>query len=270
MIIRQRKIDSLINNGNIYPMYRVLNEFELQGLDQNRYKYYSLTLNHHIHFLVRRIFYLIKQNYSIDLISIQYRYFFEELTKLINYLQSSDDNLSIEVDNLYLDNSLIPILEQNAYLNRNSHPHNVIEKADFTVYEGGYGLKGLWLDLYKLLIYAKGRRIIDKQMIIAYLQEFNKLLNIALSKGIKENYYTTTKLKIASAHLLIKPPQQIEINQDNLNVSNELIEQTLREIIKQDLVKKDTDLDLRPDKTINDFINNCNNNRNILQRTLGR
>ena len=66
MKLKVTSVNELILNGALWPTYRV-SKPQYSDSQVNRYFYYSKTSNHHLYFLVKKLFKTISDNYDICL-----------------------------------------------------------------------------------------------------------------------------------------------------------------------------------------------------------
>lgn len=259
MKISASKINNLISNNNVSTTYRVNNSYENRGIESDRYKYYSLTNNHHIYFLVKKIFRLIESEYDISINNPRDRYLSNKINEVINYLEH-DDILIVSKDYI-IDKDFSDLLLNNAYSNKSTHRENVIEIVDKNKYGGGIGLKGLWLDLYDILTFCEKEQILSSREVINYLELLRDLIDSYGKEALKQ-------YKLQSGILLLNDKTSYIVKDHVLTNQSDLIKEKLDGILSEDLAHSKSLLKKNPIETIDRFINNYNNNRLQLLKSI--
>lgn len=260
MKISVSKIQTLSNKGIVFPTYRVNSTYESRGIVSDRYKYYSLTLEHHLYFLVKKIFRLIEKNYNIKINNPRDRYLADKLKEVIGYLEQEKE---FEITSRYIvfDESLHKLLLDNAYSNKTSHRENVVEIVDKNMFGGGLGLKDIWNDLFEILIYCEKEKVISKEEVITYLNIIRDLIISCGNSGLK-------KYKLDTSQLLIDEPTSYIINEDILADNSSLIKEYLEEIVNNNLMHNKSILKKCPDESIEEFISSYKLNRSLVLKSI--
>lgn len=215
MVISARKVNNLEKSNMVIPTYRVLNNHEVQGIQSDRYKYYSKTMEHHLYFLVKKIFNQIKGNFDISFCNSRDKHLIEKINEIINILEQEVD-FSITTKYLWCDANCFDLISDNSYSNKYNHRENVIERVDTTIYSGGYGLKNMWLEVFDILTYCYDIHIISPNLLIDYFNELKKLLEIYGNDSLKCS-------KLEAGKVLLRSSMPIQVS-DSITVdkSNEL------------------------------------------------
>lgn len=260
MKISASKIETLAKKDIVFPTYRVNSTYESRGIVSDRYKYYSLTLEHHLYFLVKKIFRLIEANYEIRINNPRDRFLADKLKEVIGYLEQEKD-FSITCHYAMIDGSFHKILLDNAYSNKNSHRENVIEIVDKNEYGGGLGLKHLWLDLFDILTYCEKEKIISKEEVIKYLNNIRDLIMMHGSGGLK-------KYKFETSHILADTSTSYIVKDDLLYDDSIFITRDLNEIITGNLVHSKSSLKKCPDEAIDDIVSSYKLNKSLVLKSI--
>ena len=257
MQIRERKISILESQKVITPMYRVLSNHEQSGIYGNRYKYYSKTIKHHIYFLVKRLFKQIDANYDININSHKDRYLMDKINEIINILETEDMPFKISSKYLWVDSNALVLIDEQSYSNQSYHKENAIEKSDYWVYGGGYGLKNLWQYLFDLLTFCESEQILCQKFILEFFYELRSILNCY---GVKE----LRNAKLQAGKMLIGKNQSIQVNPYIEEDQTVQIISILDTICKAGLIKSNTSLAKTSEQTISLFVQAYQKNRQLI------
>ncbi len=260
MIISDRKVNNLVKDGIIVPSYRVLSSHEVCGNPSNRYVYYSITLKHHIYFLVKKIFKKIEACYDISISNPRDKHLVDKINDIMSILES-DKSFTVGVKYLWIDAFTMKTIEDNSYSNKYPHKNGLIERADSTIYGGGYGLNDLWLTLFNLLTYCAAENILKSDDVLRYFDELSSLL-----KKYGSSYLKIAKQEAAKSILRDKTPAIVcpSIIED----SSSKIESTIDEIVTNNLFKTNSALAKDSSKVKDDIINHYDSSRKLILKRL--
>lgn len=256
MKIRERKIRILENQDIIVPLYRVLNNHEQLGISYNRYKYYSRTIEHHIYFLVKRLFKQIDANYDININSHKDRYLIDKINEIIKILESGDISFRISAKYLWINDGTLQLIDKQSYSNSSHHKEGAIERVDHWVYGGGYGLKELWQQLFDLLTFCETTSVLSPQQIIEYFYELKSILEYY---GVKE----LRRAKLNAGKILVEAKQSIQLTKTAEYDQTKSIINTLNIICREGLVKPYTELFNVPKKATELLIQDYQRSRQL-------
>lgn len=208
MKLKVTSVDELTREGKLWPTFRVTKP-QYSDTQINRYLYYSKTPNHHLYFLVKKLFKTISDNYDICLTNERDTKLIEKIDSVIELLHF--DDISFTDTYKCLDMSAALLLEDNAYSNRSKTKPNVVEKVDTHYYGGGYGVKGLWSELFDLLTICEKQKILHSQDFIAFLRYLKNLIQEYGANNYKS-------LKITAADLVLADKESTFIVRPNLEL----------------------------------------------------
>ena len=260
MRISASKVQNLCSKEIISPTYRVNSSYENRGIVSNRYKYYSLTINHHLYFLVKKIFRLIEANYDIHINNPRDRFLVDKISEVINYL-SAEEDFQIVCRYLWTDSTFYKMLLDNAYSNKSSHRENVIEIVDKNEYGGGLGLKDLWLSLFDILTFCEKEHIISKVDVINYLKTIKDLINMYGSGGLK-------KYKLETSGILSDTKSSIIVRDGTLIDQSDEIKNTMDLIIANNLYHSKSILKKCPEEVIGDLVSSYKMNKSLVLKSI--
>ena len=181
---------------NIFTNYDFFNKKDFL-LSQNKYIYFSRTYQHHLYYVSKRINQLIgaeilkekklvNKNIFIDTEKFQYILGKVEKTPKLPLLTSIEFKTSPLITTLF---------EKNVVMNVLKKEHGTyIERVDVKKYDGGYGMKGEWLEVFNLLTYFYRYIMLDKTSLIDYLHLLREyLLNPWYVKNAPEVLFAKSK-----------------------------------------------------------------------------
>ena len=226
MKLKVTSVNKLVDSGDIWPTYRV-SKPQYSDSQINRYLYYSKSSNHHLYFLVKRLFKTISDNYDICINNARDRKLIEKIDTVIELLHYDDISF---VDNYKcLDISSSLLLADNAYSNKSKNKPNTVELVDTHYYGGGYGVKGLWSELFDLLTLCEKQNILHSIDFINYLRYLKNLINEYGTNNYKS-------LKIHAADLVLADKESnFVVKSDLFDISPEMITSKMVEIYEDEL-----------------------------------
>lgn len=213
MKLKVTSVSELTLKGTLWPTYRV-SKPQYSDSQVNRYFYYSKTPNHHLYFLVKKLFKTISDNYDICLTNARDTKLIEKIDNVIELLHF--DDISFTDTYKCLDMSAALLLEDNAYSNRSKTKPNVVEQVDTHYYGGGYGVKGLWAELFDLLTICEKQKILHSQDFIAYLRYLKNLIQEYGTNSYKNLKLTAADLVLADkeSNFIVKPELELVTAED--------------------------------------------------------
>lgn len=269
MLISPKKVAVLEAKEIIVPTYKVLTSYnyfdQSDLLSANRYMYYSLSYEHHLYFLVKRILQQIDSKYDIDISNSRDKHFFAKLCEVINYLECDTHSEPFDVygrEFLY-DTFLKKLMMDNAYNNSTSNRGDVIKLSDTKRLGGGMGLKGLWLALFDILTFCEREYIISKRDVINYLTELKDCVS---QYGIKTYSY----FQINKAQDLCKDGLPFTVRDSLLVDQSDTIRGYLEQIVDQKLAHSKSNLKACHKEVTEQFIANYQADRALFLKRLGK
>lgn len=147
--------------------------------NSGRYIYFSPSLEHHNYYIAKRIKQFVEEEILkekrclTDVFTMLNPKKFEYIVRKVEEYPLKEKQTSIEITTspllrqLFLHNSIISFRKENH--------HAFIERVDLKKYNGGYGLRDEWLEVFNILTYFYGYQRINKSDIIDYLYALREM-----------------------------------------------------------------------------------------------
>lgn len=214
--------------GNSFPFFDMTKN-PIFNYRNERYTYFSMSVDHHYYFIKLRLRQFINQNILKD---TPYRLKFHQnelhhLEEIKHLILTYPVDFSLKSLEFIYDQSFLELVTSNFSSNKKrKNNHEMVEQVDNGIYGGGFGVCTEWLDLLEYLTFFVIERDISRENMIKFL-------------------WSRKNSTLFSSYKKIKINEQIYNNFNKYNIMN-----TIEQILDSKTYLESSPLAKEPTKTL--------------------